>query len=67
MKHVISIIINVCGIIAVVIGIVGTAAFLKSGCEETMYTAFAFALGGILLPDALLAFFEDEECEDEDE
>lgn len=59
MKHVISIIINVCGI-------VGTAAFLKSGCEETMYTAFAFVLGGILLPDALLAFFEDEDKEEDE-
>lgn len=66
MKHVISIIINVCGIIAVVIGIVGTAAFLKSGCEETLYTAFAFVLGGILLPDALLAFFEDEDKEEDE-
>ena len=66
MKRVLKKIIVILGIVSILLGILGTLAFLKFGTECTMFYAFGFTMGGILLPDTLIAFFEDDE-KDEDE
>lgn len=66
MKRFIRFAIVIMGILSILIGIIGFFAFMKDGQDNTFVYAFAFLLGGIFLPEVLIAFFEDDE-EEEDE
>lgn len=67
MKKTAIVVINILGILAVLTGVLLITIYLFNYNESLFYRGFAIVLGGVMLPDPLIAFFEGDEEEDEDE
>ena len=55
--------IMILGILSILLGLIGLMAFFKDGRDNTLIISLGFLLGGVLIPDSILAFFEDEDKE----
>jgi hypothetical protein len=54
------------GILSILLGLIGLMAFFKDGRDNTLIISLGFLLGGVLIPDSILAFFEDEDKEEDE-
>ncbi len=58
--------IMILGILSILLGLIGLMAFFKDGRDNTLIISLGFLLGGVLIPDSILAFFEDEDKEEDE-